>query len=321
MKIIRRLEDLQKNTHQSVVTIGNFDGVHIGHQSVLRQLRQHADELGVPAVVLTFEPLPLEHFSPRSAPARLTDFRQKVELLDQLSVDKVLCLRFGPALASLSAEAFVKDLLVDGLGIKRLIAGADFRFGRNREGNLELLQQAGRQYGFDVIPAQTFDYNGIRVSSSLVRGHLALGDFTHAGSLLGRPFKMSGRVIHGDKRGRELGYPTANMALKRRNCPLAGVYAVRVHGLDDVIYDAVASIGTRPVFNGDRLLLETFIFGFDRQIYGQRISVEFLKHLRDERDFPTVEALCEQMQKDEKRARDFLAKLSANQELPSGPVN
>ena len=309
MQLIRQLSSLGSGNHQSVVAIGNFDGVHIGHQSVIRQLRHHADQLGLPAVVLTFDPLPLEHFTPGSAPARLTDFRLKLELLDQLSVDKVLCLRFGESLASLSAQAFVKDLLVDGLGIKRIIAGDDFRFGKNREGNLDLLNQAGANYGFEVIPADTFHYNGVRVSSSLVRGYLAIGDFSHASTLLGRPYKISGRVIHGDKRGRTLGYPTANLAMKRKNSPLSGVYAVRVHGLDDVIYDGVASIGTRPVFNGDRVLLETYIFEFNQQIYGQRISVEFLKHLRDERDFPTVEALCEQMQKDEKRARDFLAKL------------
>lgn len=309
MKIIRHLADLNAGQHQSVVAIGNFDGVHIGHQSVIKQLRQHADQLKLPAVVLTFEPLPLEHFSPRSAPARLTSFRQKIELLDQMSVDKVLCLRFGESLASLSAHSFVKDLLVDGLGAKRIIAGADFQFGQNREGNLTLLKYAGTMYGFDVIPADTFRYNDVRVSSSLVRGYLALGDFGQANTLLGRPYQICGKVIHGDKRGRDLGFPTANIALKRKNTPLSGVYVVRVHGLDNAIYDGVASIGTRPVFNGVRMLLETYIFEFDQQIYGRRICVEFLKHLRDERDFVTVEALCEQMHKDEKRAREFLAKL------------
>jgi len=309
MKIIRQLSDLKPGEHQCVVAIGNFDGVHLGHQSVIRQLRHHADQLGLPAVVVTFDPLPLEYFSPKSAPARLTNFRQKIELLDQLSVDKVICLRFGEALASLSAPAFVKLLLVDGLGVKRIIAGEDFRFGQNRVGNLAMLQQAGVNNGFEVIPADTFYYNGVRVSSSLVRGYLAIGEFSQASSLLGRPYQISGKVIHGDKRGRDLGFPTANLAIRRSNTPLSGVYAVRVHGLDNVVYYGVANIGTRPVFNGDRVLLETYIFEFDHQIYGRRISIEFLKHLRDERDFATVEALCEQMKKDEKRARDFLAKV------------
>jgi len=292
-----------------VLAVGNFDGVHMGHQSVIRQLRAQADMLQVPAVVLTFEPLPLEHFSPKTAPARLTNFRQKIELLEALSVDKVLCLRFGDTLAKLSAQAFVQDLLVDALGVRRIIAGDDFRYGHNREGDLASLRLASEKYGFEVIPADTFHYNGVRVSSSLVRGYLSLGDFSQANGMLGRPYQISGRVIHGDKRGRLLGFPTANLALNRKNIPLSGVYAVRVHGLDDKVYGGVASIGTRPVFNGVKVLLETYIFEFDQQIYGRRISIEFLKHLRDERDFATVDALCTQMQKDEKRAREHLAKL------------
>lgn len=310
MKIIRQHTTLQANSSGCVLTVGNFDGVHLGHQSVIRQLCEHAQELGVPAVVLTFDPLPLEYFSPGSAPARLTDFRTKMTLLKQLCVDKVICLRFGADLAALSASTFVDEILVRGLGVRRIIAGTDFQFGRNREGTLEYLAGAGQTHGFEVIPAQTFLYNGIRVSSSLIRGYLALGDFAQANSMLGRSYQISGRVIHGDKRGRELGFPTANLALKRHNTPLAGIYVVRVHGLDGKVYDGVASLGTRPVFNGDRILLETYIFGFDREIYGQRISVEFLKHLRDERDFQSVEALCEQMRKDEKRAREYLEKLN-----------
>lgn len=308
MELIRSVRHLGTAKHSCVVTIGNFDGVHTGHQAVIHQLKQAADESGLPAVVMTFEPLPLEYFSPGSAPARLTDFRTKVELLDQLAVDKVLCLRFDKSLASLSAEAFIKDLLVDGLGIRKIIAGEDFRFGRNREGNLEILHQSAARYGFAVISAATYDYNGVRVSSSLIRGHLALGDFNHASRLLGRPYQISGKVIHGDKRGKGLGFPTANMALKRNNIPLSGVYAVRVHGLGGKPRNGVASIGTRPVFNGDKVLLETFIFDFDQQIYGSRISVEFLRHLRNEQDFPSVEALCEQMHKDAHRAREYLQK-------------
>ncbi len=310
MQVLRELSRLQTGQHQCVLAVGNFDGVHLGHQSVIRQLRAQADQLQVPAVVLTFEPLPLEHFSPKTAPARLTNFRQKVELLEQLSVDKVLCLRFDDSLSSLSAQAFVQDLLVNALGVRRIIAGEDFRYGHNRAGDLASLRLAGDQYGFEVIPAETFHYNGIRVSSSLVRGYLALGDFSQANAMLGRPYQISGRVIHGDKRGRQLGFPTVNLAMKRKNMPLSGVYAVRVHGLDDKVYGGVASIGTRPVFNGEKVLLETYIFEFDQQVYGKRISIEFLKHLRDERDFATVEALCVQMQKDEKRAREFLAKLN-----------
>lgn len=313
MELIRGLHGL-KSGKPCVATIGNFDGVHIGHQAVIRQLQQSAAELNLPAVVITFEPLPLEFFAPKTAPARLTDFRQKVELLKQLAVDKVVCLKFSEELASLSAQQFVKELLVDGLGIKRIIVGDDFRFGKNREGDSHLLHELAVKYGFDVIPTGTYDYNGVRVSSSLVRGHLALGDFGYVKELLGRAFQISGKVIHGDKRGRVLGFPTANMLLKRMNTPVAGVYAVRVHGLDNTVHDGVANIGTRPVFDGDRMLLETYILNFDQDIYGKRISIEFLKHLRDERDFFSVEQLCEQMQKDVDKARKYLSGLKEKSE-------
>ena len=228
----------------------------------------------------------------------------------QLSVDKVVCLRFNDTLASLSAESFVKDILVDGLEIHSLIVGNDFRFGNDREGNIALLKELGSKYGFEVISAETYHYNDIRVSSSLVRGHLAVGDFDQVRQLLGRTYCINGKVIHGDKRGKTLGFPTANLACNRINYPLAGVFAVRVHGLNDVVYNGVANIGTRPVFNGKRVLLETYIFDFDQVVYGQRISVEFIKRIRDEINFPTVEALCEQMVKDVKKAKDYFSKLS-----------
>ncbi|MEX2353220.1 MAG: bifunctional riboflavin kinase/FAD synthetase [Gammaproteobacteria bacterium] len=308
MELIRNLSDPGKSNHPCVATIGNFDGVHVGHQAVISQLRKSADALGLPAVVMTFEPLPLEYFSPRTAPTRLTGFRQKIELLERLSVDKVVCLRFGKTLASLPADQFIKELLVDGLGIKRLIVGDDFHFGKDRQGNIALLNESAEKYGFEVIPTDTFDYNGVRVSSSLVRGHLALGDFEYVKELLGRPYQISGKIIHGDKRGKTLGFPTANIALKRPNTPLAGVYAVQVHGINDKVYGGVANIGTRPVFSGDKVLLETFIFDFNEEIYGKRINVEFMKHLRDERDFFSVEELCAQMEKDAEKARQFLAR-------------
>ncbi len=305
MKIIRNLHRLKKGRHKCVLTIGNFDGVHLGHQAVIRQLRAQADELNLPAVIMTFEPLPLEFFSPRAAPARLTDFREKMQMLEALSVDKVLCLRFNESLAGLSAGAFVKDLLIDGLGIRKIIVGDDFGFGKDRQGNVALLRELGSKHGFDVIPTCTYEYNGIRVSSSMIRGHLALGDFEQAVAMLGRPYQISGKVIHGDKRGRTLGFPTANIALKRKNTPLSGVFAVRVHGLGSSVYAGVASIGTRPVFNGEKMLLETFIFDFSRDIYGRRISIEFVKHLREEQNFASVEALCAQMEKDAHKAREF----------------
>lgn len=306
MELIRNINGSLSPSRGCVVTIGNFDGVHLGHQSVIRQLGVYAQAHGLDSVVITFEPLPLEFFSPTSAPARLTGFREKIEFLQGLSVDKVVCLRFNATLASLSAEAFIEQVLVQGLAVRALIVGDDFRFGKNREGNTELLRQAGISHGFELIPAETYHYNGVRVSSSLVRGHLAIGDFDHASALLGRRYCMSGKVIHGDKRGKTLGFPTANLACNRVNSPLAGVYVVRVHGLEGGSYDGVANIGTRPVFAGEHMLLETYILDFDQDIYGRRITLEFLRHLRDERDFSSVEELCRQMEKDVQKARTFL---------------
>ena len=305
MKLIRDIRGPALAGHECVATIGNFDGVHLGHQAVIRQLCEQAREYGLPAVVMTFEPLPMEYFSPETAPARITAFRDKVELLDELEVDKVVCLRFGGALAALTAGEFIGRVLVEGLGVRALIVGDDFRFGNNREGDIRMLREAGGKLGFDVIPTQTYHYNGLRVSSSLIRGHLALGDFRTAAEMLGRPYRVSGKVIHGDKRGKALGYPTANMAYERVNSPLSGVYAVRVHGLDRV-YEGVSSIGTRPVFDGERVRLETYIFDFVGNLYGRRISVEFVRHLRDERDFGSVEELCAQMKKDVEKARAVL---------------
>ncbi|NNE39162.1 MAG: bifunctional riboflavin kinase/FAD synthetase, partial [Gammaproteobacteria bacterium] len=259
-------------------------------------------------VIVTFEPYPMEFFAPERAPARLTDFRQKLELLSVLGVDKVICLRFNESLASVTAQAFVEDVLVRKLNVKGLIVGEDFRFGNNREGNIDLLRKMSEKNKFELIPAETFHYNGKRVSSSLVRGHLAIGDFNLVRELLGRPYRIDGTVIHGDKRGRELGYPTANIACRRVNYPLSGVFVVRIHGLNDTIHDGVASIGTRPVFDGEDMLLEVNLFDFQQDIYGKRISVEFCKKLRDEQQFHSVEALCEQMATDVKKSREYFLK-------------
>jgi riboflavin kinase/FMN adenylyltransferase len=308
MDLIRHIDDISLQDQPCVATIGNFDGVHLGHQSLIRQLVNLARSEGLRSTVITFEPLPMEFFSAETAPARLTDFREKIELLQTLSVDKVVCLRFNEALASLSAQAFIERILIRGLAINKLIVGADFRFGNNREGTIDFLRQTGLQHGFELIPAETYHYNGLRVSSSLVRGHLAIGDFDHVKDLLGRSYSISGRVIHGDKRGKSLGFPTANLACNRVNSPISGVFAVRVHGLGSAVYEGVTNIGTRPVFDGDRMLIETFIFDFDEDIYGKRISVEFLKRLRDERDFHSVEELCEQMGNDVIKAKVFFSK-------------
>ena len=308
MELIRDLHNLKAVHRPCVATIGNFDGVHLGHQAVIRQLKRHAAELGLPAVVIIFEPQPMEYFAPDTAPARLTAFREKLELLAQYSVDRVFCLRFKRSLAMLPAERFVSDLLVGRLGIKRVIIGDDFRFGRGRAGDFTLLSGMGQEYGFDVIPTDTFYCDGERVSSSRIRRHLAAGEFEQAARLLGGPYYISGRVLHGDKRGAGLGFPTANLMLNRKKSPLGGIYAVCVHGLDERVYEGVASIGTRPVFNGRTELLEVYLFDFSDCIYGRRLHVEFMHYLRPEENFASTDALIEQMRRDVDDARTYFKK-------------
>lgn len=309
MDIIRGITSI-KGQSPCVLSIGNFDGLHLGHQSIVNQLTKYASEIKLPAVILTFEPYPMEYFSPARAPSRLTDFRHKAERFREMSVERIICLQFNHALASIKAKEFVEQILISKLKIRGLIVGDDFRFGNNREGNIELLRELSNKHTFELIPAETIHYNGMRVSSSLVRGHLAIGDFDLVRELLGRPYQIDGTVIHGDKRGRELGYPTANLACNRVNYPLSGVYVVRIHGLNERIYDGVANIGTRPVFDGEKKLLEVNMFDFHEEIYGKRISVEFCKKLRDEQQFHTVDALCEQMAVDVKKSKDYFTKLN-----------
>ncbi|MEJ2760762.1 MAG: bifunctional riboflavin kinase/FAD synthetase [Gammaproteobacteria bacterium] len=318
MELIRDLHNLKAVHRPCVATIGNFDGVHLGHQAVIRQLQRHAAELGLPAVVITFEPQPMEFFAPEAAPARLTPFREKLELLDQYAVDRVFCLRFRRSLAMLAAEDFVEDLLVDRLGIRRVIVGDDFRFGRGRQGDVSLLTRLGRRHGFQVIPTETYYCEGERVSSSRIRNHLAAGEFEAAARLLGRPYYISGRVVHGDKRGTGLGFPTANLLLNRKKSPVTGIFVVRVHGLGEEIHAGVASIGTRPVFNGLTELLEVYLFDFDRMIYGQRIRVEFLHFLRPERNFGSTEALLAQMRRDVHDARTYFDDKKKDNEVSTG---
>ncbi len=307
MELIRDLHNLRTSHRPCVATIGNFDGVHLGHQAIIRQLRRHADETGLPAVVITFEPQPLEFFAPESAPARLTPFREKLELLQQASVDRVFCLRFQQSLAAMPAEDFVTELLVGGLGIRRIIVGDDFRFGQGRKGDFHLLERLGAGQGFSVIPTETVNDDGERISSSRIRSYLAAGEFDRAARLLGRSYYISGKVIHGDKRGTELGFPTANIALNHKTSPLSGIYAVRVHGLDDGVHEGVANIGTRPVFNGDTELLEVYLLDFSGCIYGRRLRVEFRYFIRPEQNFDSVAALQARMHEDVERARAYFA--------------
>jgi len=288
------------------VTIGNYDGVHRGHQHMIAALRARATELGVPAVLVTLEPTPREFFAGDAAPARLTRLREKLDALTLYRVDRLVVLRFDERLRNMGAGEIVERLLVQGLGVRHMVVGHDFHFARNREGTIETLREAGARHGFTVEEVGRYLDDGDRVSSSLVREALGRGDLARATRLLGRPYRMAGRVRRGQQLGRRLGYPTANLALHRKVVPLWGVFAVRVTGAGLVDHPAVVSLGTRPTINGTEPLLEVHVFDFDRDIYGKYLCVDFVARLRDERRFESLDALVEQMHRDAAAARALL---------------
>ncbi|WP_281646612.1 bifunctional riboflavin kinase/FAD synthetase [Parendozoicomonas sp. Alg238-R29] len=311
MQLIRGHGAITEEHRGCVATIGNFDGVHLGHQDILAQVRELARKEGVPTCVMVFEPLPREYFSRISGsddnpPARIQTFRDKLEALEQAGVDQVLCLPFNESLRSLTADEFICQVLIEGLAIHHLVVGDDFRFGCDRKGNFESLQAAGEQYGFTVDHTRTVVVNGDRVSSTRIRQLLSDGDFVEAEELLGKPFSISGRVNHGQKLGRQLGVPTANLRIGRRHCPVQGVYAVRVHGLEKV-YCGVANIGMRPTVNGKVERLEAHLLDYDGDLYGRRISVEFVNKIRGEQKFDHLDKLKQAIEKDIARARVILA--------------
>lgn len=305
-KIIRGLLNLPSNPVGCVATIGNFDGVHLGHQAVLQQLAMKGDTLGLPAVVIVFEPQPNEFFAPDKAPARLCRFREKIEALRCYSIQQLCVLKFNKRLAQMAADEFVQRLLVDGLNVKYLVVGDDFRFGKDRQGDFAMLQQAGEKHGFQVVNMHTFSIEQHRVSSTRIRLALEQGDLLLAEKLLGRPYRMSGRVAHGDKRGRTLGFPTANIHLHRHKVPLTGVYAVQLFGIAGEPIQGVANVGLRPTVAGlQRALLEVHLFDFERDIYGEHVQVHFLKKLRDEQKFSDLDALTKQIKSDCQQAKVY----------------
>ncbi|MGE8500114.1 MAG: bifunctional riboflavin kinase/FAD synthetase [Pseudomonas sp.] len=291
MQLVRGLHNLRPQHRGCVATIGNFDGVHRGHQAILARLRERSVELGVPSCVVIFEPQPREFFAPDTAPPRLARLRDKVALLAAEGVDRVLCLSFNRRLRELSAAEFVQRVLIEGLGIAHLEVGDDFRFGCDRAGDFAFLAAAGEQEGFTVEAATTVELDGIRVSSTRVREALAVGDFALAEKLLGRPFRIAGRVLHGQKLGRQLNAPTANVQLKRRRVPLTGVYLVSTE-VDGQPWPGVANIGVRPTVAGDGSAhLEVHLLDFAGDLYGRRLTVAFHHKLRDEQRFASLEAL------------------------------
>jgi len=308
MQIIRGIHNLRPGHRGCVATIGNFDGVHLGHQAVFRNLITQGQALGLPGTVIIFEPQPQEYFAPEQAPARLTRLREKLKAIQATGVERVLLLEFNARLAAMPAEAFVEQILVQGLGVRFLFVGDDFRFGRGRHGDFNLLCENGVRHGFAVENMHTFRLAEDRVSSTRVREALGRGDLETAAHLLGRPYRLCGRVAHGDKRGRTIGFPTANLDLHRRVSPVQGVYAVRVLGIGEGARPGVANIGHRPTVVGDRrFLLEVHLLDFTGELYGAHLAVELVHKLRDVRRFAAFEELRRQIVQDAWQARGLLA--------------
>lgn len=309
MRLVRHLSNLSYQDLQrgSVVTIGSFDGLHLGHEQLLKQLKAVARDTGALSVVMSFEPTPKEFFQVASPPARLTRFREKFEALEASGVDIFYCPRFSSGMRDISAADFIRRILVHGLNTRCLVIGDDFRFARRREGGFDELTRSSAALGYTLQQVPSVVVDGIRVSSTAIREACAVGDMAKATALLGRPYRMSGKIVRGEKLGRELGFPTANVDLRRRQSAVLGIFAVRVHGLAAGTQDGVANVGTRPTFDGDKPLLEVYLFDFNEEIYGQYIHVEFIAHLREEVKYDAVDQLVAQMHVDAANARSILA--------------
>ena len=300
MSLIRDIDKSRLCNRESVVTIGSFDGVHIGHQAILQQVIDKAKSLDSLAVAMTFEPQPQEYFAAETAPPRLMRLREKIEALLDFGMDLVVCLRFNDQLSSLTATEFVQDILVHGVNTRHLIVGDDFRFGCDRKGDFDTLVTMGQDLGFSVQNTQTVEVESQRVSSTLVRQLLHKSDFDQVSKLLGRPFSINGKVTFGQQLGRELGFPTANVNLNRFRAPLTGVYAVWVdiEGIEGR-FKGAANVGVRPTIGDiEKPILEVHLLDFDRQIYGQSISVEFVNKIRDEQQFTSLEHLSDSISDD-----------------------
>lgn len=284
------------------LAIGNFDGVHLGHQALLKRLVETAKLRGLTATVMTFEPHPREFFAPEQAPTRLASLREKLELFAEAGVEQVYVCHFNQKFARVSAETFMQEILRDSLAAKVILVGEDFRFGAGRKGSVADF----RAHGFECISLPQVEFDGARVSSTAVRQALAAGDLDKAARLLGRPYSISGKVVHGDKVGRQLGYPTANVHMRHDRPPLFGVYAVKLEGLAHEYLPGVASLGVRPTIkHNGKPTLEVHLFDFDREVYGKHVRVQFLHKIRDEMKFPDLDTLKQWITADETAARNY----------------
>ena len=310
MKIIRGIDNLNNEFTQCVLTLGNFDGVHLGHQQLINHLIEQGKKLNLPTAVMLFEPQPLEFFS-KQAPTRLTSFKEKVQLIEKLGIDYIIAVPFTQTFANMSANAFIQDWLIKKLSAKYIVIGDDFQFGRDRKGDINLLQQYTQNNQFSVESMPTFVWNNLRISSTAVREALFNSDFELARCLLGRDYAIQGRVVHGNALARQLGFPTANIHLNRKKPALQGVYFVKVKNCcSNQYYHGIANIGIRPTIEGKKAILEVNIFDFSGDIYGQYLDVTFVCKLRDEKKFDSLADLKQQISQDVCTAKQISAKLT-----------
>ena len=304
MELIRGLHNLRPRHHGCVATIGAFDGVHLGHQAVIRHLLEKSVELALPSLMIVFEPLPREYFSPIQAPARIMSFREKCRALEALGVDRLLRIRFNEQFRGMSAQRFVDDIFVAGLGVRFVVLGDDFRFGADRQGDIEFIRQQGVRYGYDAGPTPTIEIGGERVSSTRIREVLENADFAAAEAMLGRPYSISGRVIFGRQLGKTIGTPTANLELRRLRAPLSGVYVVEVSGGGLERAHGVANVGVRPTVDDSiKANLEVHLLDREIELYGRHIEVTFCQKLREEKKFGSVEELQANIARDIEKTR------------------
>jgi len=311
MRLIRGLSHLEPLENGCVLTIGNFDGLHLGHKAVIKKLSERGKVLGLPVVIMIFEPQPLEYFLGENAPSRLMRLREKVIQFAKLPIDDLLILRFNQYFANCDAEQFIEDVLIKKLNVKHLVVGDDFHFGKARRGNFAMLKDKGKAFGFDVEDTGSYQLAGLRVSSTLIRDALGAGDLALAERLLGHCYSVCGRVAHGDKRGRTIGYPTANIKMLRRNTPVDGVFAVTMTGIDGMEFKGVANVGTRPTVDGSKVILETHLFDFDKEIYGRYVEVHFKQKIRDEIRFQSLDELKAQIVKDVAETKKIFAEFKS----------
>lgn len=308
MQLIRGLSHLEPFKNGCVLSIGNFDGLHLGHRAVIRKLVERGKVLGLPVVIMFFEPQPLEYFLGDNAPSRLMRLREKVIEMAKLPVDNLLIVRFNQNFANRDAEQFIEHILIKTLNVKHLVIGDDFHFGKARRGNFGMLKEKGRLNGFTVEDTGSFQLGGLRISSTLIRDALVAGDLKGAEKLLGHCYSVCGRIAHGDKLGRTIGYPTANIRMHRKNTPVNGVFAVTMTGIDGLEFEGVANVGTRPTLDGgSKVILETYLFDFNKEIYGRYVEVHFHQKIRDESRFHSLEELKAQIVKDVAETKKIFA--------------